>query len=139
MGTVVGTCMPETEHQPLTTHLSTTLAPYRRRRYGNDIYIYTYPINVHSTRNRKINKCLPCTWLSIMPCLYFGVYMCKKKKEVVLVSTTIAGNWITKKVICTCITLNLNRNKKPYQINNKKKIIWKETNDWLPHIHSHDE
>lgn len=32
MGTVVGTCMPETEHHQ-TTHLS-TLAPIRRRRYG---------------------------------------------------------------------------------------------------------
>lgn len=32
MGTVVGTCMPETEHHQ-TTHLS-TIAPIRRRRYG---------------------------------------------------------------------------------------------------------
>lgn len=33
MGTVVGTCMPETEHQT-TTNLTSTLAPIRRRRYG---------------------------------------------------------------------------------------------------------
>lgn len=33
MGTVVGTCMPETEHHQ-TTHLTSTIAPIRRRRYG---------------------------------------------------------------------------------------------------------
>lgn len=37
MGTVVGTCMPETEHHQTTTQLS-TLAPIRRRRYGNVYY-----------------------------------------------------------------------------------------------------
>lgn len=33
MGTVVGTCMPEIEHQQTTADI-TTLAPIRRRRYG---------------------------------------------------------------------------------------------------------
>lgn len=34
MGTVVGTCMPEIEHQQTTFGETTTLAPIRRRRYG---------------------------------------------------------------------------------------------------------
>lgn len=40
MGTVVGTCMPETEHHQTTTQLTTNLAPIRRRRYGNVISNY---------------------------------------------------------------------------------------------------
>lgn len=67
MGTVVGTCMPETEHHQTTTHLS-TLAPIRRRRYGNVIQLTRISLGYLALDNR-------CLFLSFSLRFSFSIFV----------------------------------------------------------------